>query len=689
LFGKITYSNSRLTAHGSALWTPTTADGTLGAYDGSVPNGRINSQEADASNAPRGYEINQVNTSGTVDVTLTPSSFISARGGYFHDRYSDVGVSTTTSWTYQNANALTMAGLPANLRLPSQSSNTPRAQITNFDTTKRRFFNIDYNHSFTGGGIHTLKGGFGSQYTENTVNQAYPGGYVFLFWDAAFTFSGQTGRGTYGYYEVNDRQTTGTAGANIYSLYVQDQWTIGNRLTVNLGLRTENEKVPTFRPDYLENAIEFGFGDKIAPRIGATYDLRGDGRAKLFGSWGRYYDWTKYELVRGSFGAETWCVYYRGLETLDINSLNLSNKPGADLWFSNPGGCRDRRVPSFQGSIDPELEPMRQDSTSIGLEFQLNNRSVVTVHYVHNDLQETIEDVGFLTDAGDEGYLISNPGKRLTAIQFPTGGTPLGQPTPRPNRTYDAFEIGFNRRFANNWFFSANYTISRLYGNYAGLASSDEYNTPTTGVTAAVPMQQAGNLARPGGNVNRAWDLDELLFDSHGNLDVLGRLGTDRPHVVKLYGAYQFAFGTQIGANFYGGSGTPISTYVTSTNTADLFVEGRGDMGRTDVLTRTDLLVTHELAFAGSRRLRFELNVLNLFNQKTSRHIFNYLNRGSGVERGSSLIDLSHTDLTQGYDYNALIRATSDGANAYDPRYGMDDLFEPGARGQFMVKFLF
>ncbi len=277
----------------------------------------------------------------------------------------------------------------------------------------------------------------------------------------------------------------------------------------------------------------------------------------------------------------------------------------------------------------------------------------------------------------------------MTQFQFPTGATPPGQATPRPTRTYDAFEIGYNRRFADNWFFSANYTISRLYGNYAGLASSDEYNTPTTGVASSVSQQQAGTLSRPGGNVNRAWDLDELLFDSHGNLDVLGRLGTDRPHVVKLYGAYQFRFGTQIGANFYGGSGTPISTYVTSTHSADAFVEGRGDLGRTDMLTRTDLLLTHELAMAGNKRLRFELNVLNVFNQKTSRHIFNYLNRGAGVERGSSLIDLSHTDLTQGYDYNALIRATSDGANAYDPRFGMDDLFEPGARGQFMVKFLF
>ena len=62
---------------------------------------------------------------------------------------------------------------------------------------------------------------------------------------------------------------------------------------------------------------------------------------------------------------------------------------------------------------------------------------------------------------------------------------------------------------------------------------------------------------------------------------------------------------------------------------------------------------------------------------------------GGGVTRASSAIDLAPFDLFQGYDYNALIRATSDGQNAYDPRYGMDDLFEAGTQGQFSVKFLF
>ncbi len=293
---------------------------------------------------------------------------------------------------------------------------------------------------------------------------------------------------------------------------------------------------------------------------------------------------------------------------------------------------------------------------------------------------------------GNEVYVIGNPGRGIGSLT-PTSGLTAPFATPRPKRQYDALEIGYNRRFSGNWFFSANYTLSRLYGNYAGLAASDEITTPTTGGSSSTAQQQAGSLSRPGGNVNRYWDLDEALFDAQGNLDFQGRLATDRPHVFKAYGAYDLPFGTQIGAFFYGASGTPISTYVTSTNGIDLFVNGRGDMGRTPALTRTDLLVSHELGLgATSKKLRLELNVLNVFNQKTATHIFNFLNKGAIIpDRSSSFIDLSNVDLFSGYDYNALIAATTDGqqGNALDPRYGQGDLFQEGTRGFFTVKFLF
>ena len=178
-----------------------------------------------------------------------------------------------------------------------------------------------------------------------------------------------------------------------------------------------------------------------------------------------------------------------------------------------------------------------------------------------------------------------------------------------------------------------------------------------------------------------------MMWDAHGNLDPKGRLATDRPHVLKMYGAYMAPFGTQIGLNQYVGSGTPLTTYVRTINATEVFVEGRGDLGRTPMLASTDLLLSHEIGMRNSSRMRFELNVLNLFNQKTVRHSFNLLNRN----RSAASINLANQNLANPYDYNAMIAATTDGRNGIgiEPRFGMDDLWSDGTTAHFMVKFLF
>jgi hypothetical protein len=704
-FGKISVGSRRVNAYGTVLATPSYVKGTLLSYNGIGPQFTSSSKAAAEPNVERGWEQMQVNVTGNVDVVITNGAYATFRVGNFHDRYSDTGIPNTTSWTYQTLAPSTLsngATLPASLQGPVSTVNTPRALITNFDTTKRRTFNADYNHTFQGAGWHTLKGGLGFQKVTNDVNSLYPGGYVFIWWDSSTNFTGQTrDRGTYGYYEVNNSGTIGQAGSNITSLYVQDQWQIGDRLTLNLGIRTENESIPTFRPDIRPEAFAFSFADKIAPRLGFAYDVMGNGRAKLYASYGRYYDWTKYELARGSFGGDIWCVKYRAID--DPNApltANYDNAPGRDLWrpggATTASGCRDRRGHSID-AIDPNLKPMSQDSFSAGFDFEVNERTVATVHFVHNNLVRTIEDLAGIVD-GDEVYVIGNPGEGFTEMTLAsssplTAGGTLTSPgsfaTPKPMRQYDAVEFGISRRFSGRWFGSANLTISRLYGNYAGIASSDEIRTPTTGVSSSTAQQQGGSTFRQGGNANRAWDLDDWMFDAQGNLDVRGRLATDRPVVAKFYGAYNLATNTQIGAFVYAGSGTPITTYVATNHQTEVMPFGRGDMGRTPFFSKTDLLLSHELLMAGNKRMRFELNVLNAFNQKTARHIFNYLNRGAGTPRSASAINLGNTALDKGYDVNALIRATPDGENAYDPRYGMDDLFEPGTQGQVSVKFLF
>ena len=685
-FGKVNYDpTNRLRTSFSVLWTPTTSEGTLAAYDDSLPNSISSSKASNQVQKTRGFEVPQTSYSGTLDFTLNNSTLLSVRGGYFDDNYKDTGVPTFSSVSYQTSAVGLGYPIPADQLGGVGFQNTPRVQISEFDHTQRGYVQADFIKAFTMGGSHNFKGGVGYQHTANDAKVAYPGGgYVWVYWDRSFTSNdtGRTDRGPYGYYEVDDRGVQGQASADIWSLYVQDQWTIRN-LTLNLGLRTEREIIPSFRTDVQDVAFKFGFGDKLAPRVGASYDVFNDGRLKVYGSWGRYFDWTKYEVSRGAFGADVWRVRYRSLDTTDAFSLSGTNMPGRNLWNDNPDSFQDKRIPNFD-TVDPNLKPMSQDAFNAGAEYQLRGNMTVQVNYAHANLRRTIEDLGVLVN-GSEEYKYVNPGEGIAATMNPSGTTPVFE-TPKPKRQYDALELSLAKRFSNNWFGSASYVYSRLYGNYAGLANSDEIATPTTNRTQATPQQQAGSIARPGSSANRAWDLDELMWDAHGNLDVLGRLATDRPHVVKLYGAYMLPTGTQVGAFFYGGSGTPISRTVSSINFIPIFVDGRGSLGRTPFLSQTDLLVSQDFRMGGSKRVRLEANVLNLFNQQTARSIFGSVNR---PRRTSSNIDLHTTNLANGYDYNALIAATPDGANALDPRYQMEDLFNPGLQGRLSVKFIF
>jgi len=684
-YGKVSYGSRRVNAYFGALLTPTTSEGTLPGYNGIDAQYLSASKASNQVNLGRGYETNQRNLTGNVDITVSNGTFLSVKVGHFYDSYKDTGVPLTTPYYYETpCLASTSPACPAQFLGARLTQNTPSVQIVDHDTTKQTYFQADYNATFEAGGWHTFKVGAGLRHNENDVDKRYPGGRVAIFWNSTYQ-SAVPGvapsRGAYGYYTVDNLGTFGDAAANISHFYVQDQWSVG-RLTLNLGLRLEDEKIPAFREK--DVAIEFGWGEKIAPRVGAAYDMFGDGRMKLFGSYGRYYDWTKYELARGTFGGDLWKTYYRALDDPSvIPNVNLDNMPGRDILGASSGFV-DWRIPAFSDDVfDPNLKPMSQDSFSAGFEYQLQPTTVLAVNYIHNNLLRTIEDVGRLVE-GSEVYTYGNPGEGiLENALISTATTPFN--IPKPKRQYDALQVSLNRRFADNWFFGGNYTLSRLYGNYAGIASSDEIRTPGFS-SFGVDQQQGTQSARAGGNANRAFDLDEMMWDSKGNLDPTGRLATDRPHVLKLYGAYTIPFGMQIGVNQYIGSGTPLTTDVRTLQTL-VFSEGRGDLGRTPMLSSTDLLLSHELRAAGDRRVRFELNVLNVFNQKTVRHRFNLLNRN----RSASAINLGNVNLTNGYDYRTMINATPDGRNnnAIEPRNGMADLWSEGASGYVMVKFLF
>ena len=100
-------------------------------------------------------------------------------------------------------------------------------------------------------------------------------------------------------------------------------------------------------PRIPETAIHFGFGDKLAPRAGFAWDATGDGKTKLYGSWGVFYDITKLQLSYG-FGGVDWARHYYTLDTGDIGAI--VDNPDC------PPACPGRLI---RGSVAPRPSAQR------------------------------------------------------------------------------------------------------------------------------------------------------------------------------------------------------------------------------------------------------------------------------------------------------------------------------------------
>jgi hypothetical protein len=449
----------------------------------------------------------------------------------------------------------------------------------------------------------------------------------------------------------------GAAAGNTAGLFIQDAWKIGSKLTINAGLRTEHEDVPGYSADgsSVPPILTFGFGRKLAPRLGAAYDLKGDGRWKLYGSWGIFYDVFKYSLSVG-FGGQWGAVYRYTLDTYDWPTL-VSD---AACPPSCPGTLISSAITSQNSEIpfDPDLEPMRSQEAVAGIEHQLTPYLLLTGRYVHKQLDRSVDDIGALDADGNEVYTIGNPGYGVAKYAYP------GVLLPRAVRDYDAIEVGVRQLMHRNWAFYASYLWSRLHGNYSGLSQSDEN----------------GRVAP---NVGRVYDNAFVMFDEQAQ-PVYGPLATDRPHQFKGQVVYQAPFRLSVGVFQFVGSGLPVTREVAVVSGSSFPMQylGRLSDGRTPVLTQTDLYVQQDIGTAW-RQSRFSIgfSVTNLFNQDTT--ISKY---STETEQGTA-IDVSEADFFAGrFDVQ---QAMTNQLIATDARFLLPNAFQAPRTAKVILKWSF
>ena len=624
-------------------------DGRLPAKDGS--------SNVRTDFAGLGREQPNLSTNGTVDYVASSKLFFNAKANWLDYDTKDLGVPSDIWVTFgQGSNGL----FPGATNVQPAGYNSV---LTNSASVKDRYTRLGFSGDATYygnfAGQHSLKGGVQFERIRNEVFSAEQAPHITFNWNASrSTLDGRSVRGTYGYYSWRQFGTIGDVHVNNLGLFLQDNWTVNSRLTLNLGLRTEREDVPS----YVEGlaGIKFSFSDKLAPRAGFSYDVAGNGKWKAFGSWGVFYDVMKLELPRGAFGGDKWIEDYYTLDTLDYLSIGPNgNFPGTYLESVN------FRIPSNDpscpecGAIDPDLKPMRQQELVGGIEHELGSRVSLGARYVHKQIDRTIEDVGVIVPGIGEVFYIANPGEG--AATFILGDEcPTCPALPKAKRDYDALELKLTKRFANNWEANASYTLSSLDGNYPGLASSDE-------------------VARTAPNVTRLFDSIIMEFDGSGN-PVYGRLNTDRPHQLKLNGYYLFPTRTGLGVVYRAASGIPISRQTNIESTTPVFYEGRETDGRTPIFTQTDLQLTQDIPFPGNTRAQIALNVQNVFDQDTTLDVFRNTTRDT--------IPLTSAQfLTNGFDLDSFLATHP--TIRLDPRFLQPNTFQAARAIRIGVKFIF
>ncbi|NNE68594.1 MAG: TonB-dependent receptor [Pyrinomonadaceae bacterium] len=645
----------QLRVYGTWLWNPRHDDGELpGTGSGLTSAAPILSQ---ATYAARGGRQN--GTNWNTQATWTPLNWflLNFRTGrsFLNEKLASYGRQAAQRFAVSTGSPLNPCANPGAadyIRIDNPGDvfcrgfNTGSNSLTFLDVSTRTTYDVDA--SFVGinaGGRHNIKVGYQRNELYNDVNSGYTtSGYLLMYYGRPVTvytgsavtplpncdpvtYNPADNACSLGTARMVRIGTLGEASSDNIAIYGQDSYQINDRVTLNFGLRLENEIVPSFGDPATTTDITFGWGDKVAPRFGAAVDLTGDGKTKLFGSYGWFYDRFKYELPRGLFGAETFLddfaeiVPSRGVSPYNYTFANhlggRMDLPGGTCPIVGGPGyslCSlDRRVPSNAiganpfagaGAVDPDLKAMRQSEYTFGLERELGNNFVMAARYTHKQLDNAIEDIGAFNAQGSEAYVIGNPGKGLACEISQSSNLPCTE----AERKYDAVEVRLDKR-ASKYFYNASYTWSRLFGNYSGLASSDEFgrNSP---------------------NVNRFFDLPMLGWNANGEPDN-GLLSTDRPHVFKAYGGYTHDWaGDGVNTTSFSGfttiqSGTPITTQYDLFGVTTSVLNGRGDAGRTGAFYESDLGVTHRYRFGRDNKFSMEsyVEIRNIFdNRSPIRH---------------------------------------------------------------------
>ena len=371
---------------------------------------------------------------------------------------------------------------------------------------------------------------------------------------------------------------------NRLSAYIQDAWTIKNRLTINVGLRmdfydgwggdattTGIDGLPYKIGEYFKPQLDtlYGAGNgfnpwgafKLAPikdalnfttwspRIGATYDIFGDGKTAVKAAFSRYAE----AVPVMWFSAVSPAVYARyDVNWFDLNSNGIPDDPGVDSYTPTNGlGQFTRPDPAYLKSrLDPNMTTPIYNEFVASINHELFRNFALKLQYIYKHgtnlhgsklYDKATGRYWYKTGQAPEWWVpftttvpaVGQYAAQSVTLYYMSNNSPWNNTfsidtlLEEGKRDYNALEVTFDKRYADGWSLGGSVVLSKLTQFGGGGGSPNNY------------------------------------------INAYGRAGEDIPFAVKLYGTFSLPSGF-VGSFFFRHvSGTPYARSISVAPPAD------------------------------------------------------------------------------------------------------------------------
>ena len=302
-------------------------------------------------------------------------------------------------------------------------------------------------------------------------------------------------------YAGNFNQGFGVLGLTMkttdLNYFIQDDWRVTPRLTLNLGLRYEYQRNPdpvNTNPSLPQTNNKVDDRNNFGPRIGFAYDLTGDGKTSIRGGWGLYYgrviNSTIYNaLVNTGVGTD------RGQRQFTASATNLP--PGCTI--ANIENCALLPIyPNLLPATNPPVGAVQYFASN----FQLPQIHQWDFIFEREITRNTVVSASYLGSYGNSlpNFVDTNLPLPARTVAINVVGGPFGGQTylspifvgRRPNVSfaqiteirsdvnskYHALVLQANRRLTKGLQFQTNYTLSRASDNGQSSTTFTSNNLP-------------------------------------------------------------------------------------------------------------------------------------------------------------------------------------------------------------------